>query len=647
MKHKLLLIIMAALALSSGAAAQTTKNRNVSREAVRKAMQATRENKKNEEAQKEAAKTVEDANAKPSFSAIKAAADALKKKEEEDAKKAKEKENSTGNKGGRPSTSTNTNSGSNAGSRPSTSVNSSNASYIKEYLGSSEYRSQENAKALIKCTPESLKDLPKIIVNSEGAFVLENKKRDNSSNSEEFFGADPGVIFPGNLVYANTKLADGDPVPCNFAPGKVRLTINKSVPGGKSYADVTNDYAHVHQQIVDWIKMIGGTDASYTASGSTNYYSSSSHMAADLKVSASYLKNKAKVDMSTTTDELKIISVEDFSQNFYTVSASAINNDPTSLFGSDVTAAKIKSGVNSNGPIGIISSVTYGRRAYRFREFHSKDFTFKGDESVDVNAAGASVSLASTQNVTNSQKTSRFWAFVQSGNSDDKEIFYNNDANNGNSDFMKVVNKNSGYSAANIGVPKNFTVRFIGNSGVAKRAVTDVYYETEYVPCPKHISIEINKRASQVAQSSMQYKIQYKVIHLIKSKDRDGNTVYGYELWESPHNGKYAKDTDSGYADFTRKNFSQGEERVTRVLPTEDLTDHENCFVYGNLYWRLEGNHRSGQSWSKWDQGYLPVTSIPDDPSGSGKKAIIYINGSNYNSSNPYIHSESTGKSKK
>ena len=53
MKHKLLLIIMAALALSSGAAAQTTRNRNVSREAVRKAMQASRENKKMEEAQKE------------------------------------------------------------------------------------------------------------------------------------------------------------------------------------------------------------------------------------------------------------------------------------------------------------------------------------------------------------------------------------------------------------------------------------------------------------------------------------------------------------------------------------------------------------------------------------------------------------------
>ena len=60
MKHKLLLIIMAALALSSGAAAQTTRNRNVSKEAVRKAMQASRENKKMEEAQKEAVKTVDE-----------------------------------------------------------------------------------------------------------------------------------------------------------------------------------------------------------------------------------------------------------------------------------------------------------------------------------------------------------------------------------------------------------------------------------------------------------------------------------------------------------------------------------------------------------------------------------------------------------
>ena len=534
-------------------------------------------------------------------------------------------------------------SSSNTGSSTSTTV-SSNASDIKTYLSNSEYRSKENAKALVQCTSEALKELPEIIVNSEGAFKLEKKERKNTINSESFFGADPGVVFPGNLVFVNTKLADGDPLPCRFTPGKVRLTINKSVPDSQSFADVTNDYSHVHQQIVNWLKSMGESDGSYDAEVKTSYYSSDSHMATDLEVSASYLNNKAKVDMSTSTDELKIIAVENFSQNFYTVSAEAINSDPTTLFGSNVKASEIRTRVNENGPIGIISSVTYGRRAYRFREYHSKDFTFKGDESLEVSVGGGSGSIASTQNVTNSSKTSKFWAFVQSGNQTDKEIFNNNDAKDGNSDFTKALNKNSKYSSANIGVPKNFTVRFIGNGDVAKRSSTDHYYDTEYIPCPKQIRIEIHKDADQVAGSSIQYKIQYKVIHVTKSKNNTGETVYKYEIWTTPHNGKYASDTDSGYADFTRKNFSQGEERITRTIPTDDLEDYENCYIYDVLSWKLEGNHSSGQNWTRWDGGKLSVATLPDDPSGIGKRIYVYINGSNYAKKNPYIHSKSTGQ---
>ena len=548
----------------------------------------------------------------------------------------------------RPATSTTTtNQATGTASRPSTS-NTNHTAELKNYLESSEYRSKETAKALITATSESLKDLPKIIVNSEGAFVLNNKKRDNTDQSGDaaFFGADESVVYPGSLVYVNQKLADGDPVPCSFSPGKVRLTIDKNVPGGNSYADVINDYSHVHQQIVNWVTKIGSTDASYTASGSTSYYSDASHMAADMKVSASFLKSSAKVDMSTETNELKIIAVENFCQNFYTVYASAINNDPTSLIGSGTSASTIKSRVNTNGPIGIISSVTYGRRAYRFREFHSKDFTFKGDESLDVKVGGSSGSVASTQNVTNSQKTSKFWAFVQSGNHTDKEIFNNNDANNGNSDFMQAVNKSSHYSAYNIGVPRNFTVRFIGNNNPAKRVVTDVYYETEYQPCPKTVTFELHKHANQVAGSTICYWANYKVIHVTKSRDRNGNTKYDYELWTSPRT-KDAGDADKGYVDYFKHKFSQGEGNKTRMIPTDDCPDNENCYIYGEIKWRLTGNRSSGKGWSDWEEGKLPVSAIPADPSGSGKRAIIHIAGSNYAGKSPYIRSDSTGKSNK
>ena len=517
---------------------------------------------------------------------------------------------------------------------------------LRSYLESNEYRTKETQKALVYAKSEALQGLPDVIVNSEGAFMLVNEKIDNTDKAGDgtFFGPDESVIFPGNLVYVNQQLADGNPVPCAFSPGKVRLTIDKNVPGGLSYADVINDYAHVHQQIVDWCSRINDTDESYTAEGRTFYYSDASHMAVDLGVSVSFLKNRAKVDMSTKTDELKIISVENLCQYFYTVYASAIDNDPTTLIGSKTAVSTIKSNVNKNGPIGLITSVSYGRRAYRFREFHSKDFTFNGSESVSGGVGAVKGSLSSTQEVTNSQRTSKMWAFVQSGNQTDKEIFYNNDANEGNSDFMKIVNKNSKYSAYNIGIPRNFTVRFLGNQGEAKRVVTDVYYETKYIPCPKTVKLEINKTASQVGGSTIRYTVNYKVVHVTKWTDSKGNPYYKAEVWDSPKT-KGAADAEKGYVDYTAKKFSQGEERENRTIPTDDCFDKDNCYVYGELFWILDGNHSSGQSYQEWDRGYIPIRMIPDDSSGRGKKATIYIGGSNYAKNKPYIRSDSTGGS--
>lgn len=511
---------------------------------------------------------------------------------------------------------------------------------VADYLRSTEYRSKERASALVEATSERLQKLPDVIANSEGVFRLINTKQDGSSTSEELFGTDESIIFPGNLLYVNKQMADGNPDPCAFATGQVRITIDLNLGAGTSIsAVVPNDYASVKQQIFNWLnakteKSFGNLDSE----GGTHYYSNSSHMAVDLKVSASYLKNKAKVNMNTQSNELKIVAVENFTQKYYTVTAQVINNDPSTLIGKGTSVNEVINGVNANGPIGMILNVSYGRRAYRFREYTSNDFTFNGDESVNVNAGGAQVSVASTQNVTNSSKCSRFWGYVQGGKHSDKEIFNNTDANNGNSDFMKAMTKATEITASNPGVALNYTVRFVSSQGLAQKHVTNEYYKTEYVPCPKWITIEMHKDASQVAQSSIELRFNYQVIHVTKNSD---GKITSYEIWNSPR----SKDDSilPGYVDYTRRNFDQGETRITRTIPTNDVPDKENCYIYGNLYWTLRGNHRSGQSWTTWDDGYMSPMSIPTE---NGRKIVrMYIDGSNYGSKNPYIHSKSTGRS--
>lgn len=542
-------------------------------------------------------------------------------------------------------TSTNTNTNATTGSRPSsntstsTSTSTTNYSSVKAYLESTEYKNKENLKALTE-TSEALKDLPDVVVNNEGAFRLIKQKRDINSSSNEFFGTEESVVFPGNLVYINQSLADGDPVSCGFTPGKVQLTISLNLGAGKSTtAVVENSYGAVHDQIIKWLNdkgesMVGSLDAS----GNINYYSSDYQMSVDLKVSVDYLKTHAHVNMNTTKHEIKIVSVEDFTQRFYDVSAAPIGNDVLTLFGSNVSAATVREGVNRNGPIGMITRVSYGRRAYRFREYTQNDFTLTGDQQVKYSGT-AKVDAKTEESITSNEKCSKFWGFIQGGYEGDKEIFNESEASDKpSSGFMKTLTDDTKVSAYNPGVALNYTVRFLMNNAAAKRASTGQYWETTYIACPQFITFELHKDASQVTATGLAYKLNYKVLHV--TKDRDGN-VTSWEIWDTPRtNG--AKKADKGYVDYFQHDFSQGETRKTRVIPTDDCPDKENCYIYGNMYFRLQGNHRAGQSWSLWEEGYLNPAMIPIE--NNGPIARIYIGGSNYGSKNPYINSKSTGK---
>jgi hypothetical protein len=495
---------------------------------------------------------------------------------------------------------------------------------------------EKNAKALI-IESDPAESLPKIIVNNEGAFVLTHTHHELTQNTEEMFAADESVIYPGSLLWINRSLADGEPDPCAFkgAPGKVRLTITLNLGSSSrtSFEDVTNDYAHVHQQILDWLTSFGTRVAGMDEDGTTEYFSSKSHMAASLKVNADFLGSRLGVSMNTSSDEFKVVSVQNFTHKFYTVYASVIDNDPATILGGASPTAVQNAIKSHNCPIGFVSSVSYGRRAYRFHEFTSKDFTFNGDESVSVTVGANSGSASSTQNVTNSQKCSRFWAFVQSGFEGDTEIFKSTQASESSgSEFMKAVTRQSKLTPENPGVVLNYTVKTLVSQKTVKKSFTDSYYETTYTACPHSLSVEIHKEADQVGGSSIQYKLNYKVIHVFK----DLNGKWDYEIWSKPRTSG-ARDADPGYVDYVRNNFSMGETRANKTIPTKDCPDKENCYIY-ELWYSLDGNHASGQRWSHWDEGYIPLTSIKNN------KVRIYINGSNYARKKPYIHSKSTGR---
>ena len=487
---------------------------------------------------------------------------------------------------------------------------------VAQYLKSSAYLTLESAKALMKDpsgdgNPEQL---PNIIVNNQGAFILDNRLVDDTEKDglDEFFAMDNSVIYPGQLVYINDNLSKGNPTPCNFATGTVTLTFETALPSDVvPYATVANDKAHVQEQINKWLAHYM---PEFTGGASTYYFNNTSHMAATLKCDASFLANKAKVNMSTSSDKMKIIKVEDYTQNFFTVSAQ-IDNDLSKHIGSATTTKQLQNAVSNYGPIGMITRVSYGRRAYRFREYTSDDFKFDGSESVSVSIGKASGSVSSTQNIDNSTKSSRFWSYIQGGNAGDQEIFNStNDTNDDTNQFMATLNKTA-YNPG-LGVPLSYTVRFLGNGQAAKHMVTSKYYETEYTPCYKNVNVTIKKHATQVLASYMDLRIDYKVIHVIK--DAWGNVV-SHEIWN--YNKLTGKNkAKNGFADYMHWSMDKGDTQKKRVLPTDDLPDPDNCYVMRDMKYELTYNNSAGGKHKSLENTF----SLKSDD------MTIHIDGSNY-----------------
>ena len=104
-----------------------------------------------------------------------------------------------------------------------------------------------------------------------------------------------------------------------------------------------------------------------------------------------------------------------------------------------------------------------------------------------------------------------------------------------------------------------------------------------------------------------------------------------YELWDYPKVSK----TPQGFADYTHKNFSMGETTYSKDIPTKDVPDINNCYIYDNISWVLKGNHASGQKWEDFDHGEIPLNKINVDESSGVKSVKIEINGSNYGKQKP------------
>ena len=341
MKHRHLLLALAALTIATGAFAQTTVNRRVTTETMKKVQEARKAQQAsgNEQVQKAASEAVNQ-NTGTGGRRI-----AVKKNTE-----TKE----TGTEGTRirvkPSTAAsdaikkaNEKNSQTSSDQTAAQQDKTRRQAIRDYFDNN--TSKDNAAALTRTAIQDKKLEPVIITSTGDAMVLQTREYNEPNNPVDAVYAipDQSRIYPGAIIFANQDLANGRPTLVGLHPGTVTLTIDFDNGGETTKRGVINDASHVKTAIEEMIRECQnrGTTPPMNAAKKSTTYSSASKMALDLNVSADFLKASAKVNMETTSSETSLVEVQDYTEGYYTVYAQ-LESDKDLYFGDDVTKAQIE-----------------------------------------------------------------------------------------------------------------------------------------------------------------------------------------------------------------------------------------------------------------------------------------------------------------
>ena len=491
--------------------------------------------------------------------------------------------------------------------------------------GFEKYENKDNAKALTQ-TPLQDESLPEIIVNKRGeAFILTTKRVSDETYNEDIFVMPTKTdIYPGMLVYADTDLADGHPTPVGLDPGTVTLYLSFDNGGNSTRTGVINDADHVMQAIREMLRENSGQ---YTppmdASLRSKTYSSSSKMAFDLNVSAKFLGGSAKVNMETTSSETTLIEVKDYTETYFTVTAK-LETDKSKYFGEDVRWFQVEDKINKHGPIAMISSVSYGRRAYWFKEYKTKDFSFKGSESAGYAGSKAS----SDQEITERSESSDEWMYIKGGGAAlAKEIF------KGEKAIREAISEAVGEKIGlnNQGVILTYQTKFIASGRDCKTFSTASYNETYYQKCPKTIRVEVKNRAL-TAGPCIKLKVMYNVLQ-VTGNERSG---YKYRIIRGRGDG------EDGFADY-KEFLLDNDTKKSASLPLSDIeknykADLDKCYIFGNIYYtvRSKTHDAAGVKWHEDENGWFALNDVVDG------QIMVYLNGSSNAGKSVYVHSDTT-----
>lgn len=407
-----------------------------------------------------------------------------------------------------------------------------NAEGIRNLFDSQEILNIENGTSLTRGLPDA-PSLPGKIVSDGTIYLLKTKMVSVDQKSEEIiYDEYPSSIFPGALVYCDQELANGSPSLVHLDRGECTVTMANLINKGYTTRTYVPSFSTTHDAMSEMITEMFKADVrpSISLLDKATAYTSTNKMSLDLGVDASFLGNKANVKFEKSSSSTNIISVINFTQSYYTLTLDEVT-DVSTYFAENVTPSMINDAIKKRGPIGIITSVTYGRRAYFFREYKTSSSKFSAQESAKI--MGQKVS--SSQEIADEMTSTNSWVYIGASEAEQSGRVLLNMTDEG---FRSELASNLTLVRGQAAVPIAYTVKYLGSGNKCTTKVTGEYTETEYRAVPKSVHIKIYCKCSTNCSDNVKVQFYYNTMKIdengncsrviIPSKQSDYNRFGGY-----------------------------------------------------------------------------------------------------------------------
>ena len=368
--------------------------------------------------------------------------------------------------------------------------------------------------SLLNQIPED-KEVPTMMTSGNVAYELRTVVHNVNNSRQDIFAENLDNVYPGAIIYADQDLANGDPTLVGLDYGTVTVRVDFNTGDGKtaSISGVKNS-ADAIQEAIYSILQSSDYKPSVKLNYKKTYVSSVTEMAVNLGVNVSFLETKANVQTSITNNQSSITEVEDYSQNYYTAFITW-EVDKSKYFGAAVSGDDVKDKMK-HAPLAVITSVTYGRRAYCFKDYSSSVFSFLDNDTLSIFGQTA----ITAQSIAENSKENKKWMWISGSDAASSAMILSG------SDIDTAMSRSLDTDVfANPGTPLTYTVRYLASGRTVKVTTTGKYTTVEYMPMPHMVTCTFRNNAKHGLGAKLKIRIDYNSVKYVPSGEGDNEYV--------------------------------------------------------------------------------------------------------------------------